>query len=147
MRPQIMYIEDKSSGLVGPARIGRVHFSKTGATLTYAGRSFQSLKGSGFKANYFDVDNGDHFWISGPRRDGADGLYGRVKQADDVNADVADEYWRDFRGSGAPTPTTGTAVPASADCHLTTLTPMPTNQGRKHRRVTRSVNARISQVE
>ncbi len=102
MRPKIMYIEDKSSGLVGCARIGRVHFSKTGATLTYAGRAFQSLKGSGFKANYIDVENGDHFWISGPRRDGADGLYGRVTEAGDVDADVADEYWRGIRGLVRP---------------------------------------------
>lgn len=29
-----MYIEDKSTGLTGPARIGRVSFSKTGQTLS-----------------------------------------------------------------------------------------------------------------
>jgi hypothetical protein len=38
-----------SSRLVGPARMGRVSFSKTGETLYYKGKSFQSLKGSGFK--------------------------------------------------------------------------------------------------
>jgi hypothetical protein len=30
---KIMYIEDKSSGLEGEARIGRIFFSKTGKTL------------------------------------------------------------------------------------------------------------------
>ena len=59
-----MYIEDKSGGLIGPARIGRVRFSKTGRTIYYRGRSFQSLKGLGFKANFYDVETGDHFWIS-----------------------------------------------------------------------------------
>ena len=93
-----MYIENKSGGLTGPYRIGRVRFSKTGATLTYAGRSFQSLKGQGFKANYFDLETGDQFWTSGPRHDGADGLYGRITGADDVDEDVAEEYWRDIRG-------------------------------------------------
>lgn len=93
-----MYIEDKSSGLTGPCRIGRVYFSKTGATLTYAGRTFQSLKGGGYKANYRDVSSGAHFWISGPRRDGADGLYGRVTEASDVDDDVAEAYWNDIRG-------------------------------------------------
>ncbi len=97
MQTRIMYIEDKSRGLSGPCRIGRVTFSKTGSTITYGGRSFQSLKGSGFKANYFDVERGDRFWISGPRRDGADGLYGRITQPDDVDGDVAEEYWRDIR--------------------------------------------------
>ena len=50
-----MYIEDKSDGLSGPARIGRVGLSKTGKTLYYRGRVFQSLKGGGFKSNYFDI--------------------------------------------------------------------------------------------
>ena len=100
MRSRIMYVEDKSGGLARPGRIGRVFFSKTGATLTYAGRSFQSLKGSGFKANYFDVETFDPFWISGPRRDGADGLYGRITVAEDVDSDVAEAYWRDIRRLG-----------------------------------------------
>ena len=98
MRPRIMYIEDKSGGLTGPGRIGLVQFSKTGATLHYGGRSFRGLKGEGFKANYFDVDSGDQFWISGPRRDGSDGLYGRITQPEDVDADVAETYWREVRG-------------------------------------------------
>jgi hypothetical protein len=74
-KTRIMYIEDKSGGLEGPARIGRVTFSKSGRSLTYGGRTFQSLGGSGFKANYVDVDTRDEFWISGPRKDGADRLY------------------------------------------------------------------------
>lgn len=102
MRSRIMYIEDKSEGLANAGRIGRVTFSKTGATLRYAGRAFQSLKGSGFKANYFDVETGVGFWISGPRRDGADGLYGRLTQPEDVDIDVAETYWRDIRGMAHP---------------------------------------------
>ena len=94
---RIMYIEIKSEGLSGgEARIGRVTFSKSGATLYYHGRSFRSLKGAGFKANYYDVETGEEFWISGPKRDGGDRLYGeRVPiQIDD---DVREEYWRDIR--------------------------------------------------
>jgi heptaprenylglyceryl phosphate synthase len=37
MKFRIMYIEDKSKGLNGPARIGRVRLSKTGETLYYGG--------------------------------------------------------------------------------------------------------------
>jgi hypothetical protein len=71
-KTRIMYIEreNKSTSLNGPARIGRVAFSKTGKTISYGGRTFQSLKGSGFKANYFDTETGEWFWISGPRKDG-----------------------------------------------------------------------------
>ncbi|MEM1160419.1 MAG: 1-deoxy-D-xylulose-5-phosphate synthase [Pseudomonadota bacterium] len=71
-----MYIEDKSEGLEGPARIGRVYFSKSGKTLYYRGLTFQRLKGSGFKANYFETGSGDQFWISGPRKDRNNRLYG-----------------------------------------------------------------------
>jgi hypothetical protein len=101
-RTRIMYVECKSGGLANPGRIGRVAFSKSGATLSYGGRRFQSLKGRGSKANYFDLESGEAFWISGPRRDGADGLYGRLTQAEDVDADVSDAYWRDIRGRRRP---------------------------------------------
>jgi len=96
-----MYIENKSaqppglSGVRGPARIGRVSFSKTGKSLCYGGKTFRSLKGSGFKANYFDVDSNEHYWISGPKKNGADGLYGpRPTPIDD---DVREEYWTVIR--------------------------------------------------
>lgn len=101
MKSRIMYIESKASDLVGPARIGRVTFSKTGATIYYAGKSFESLKGSGFKANYFEVESGDHYWISGPRKDGQDALYA-TGIAPEIDADVHDEYWSEIRGMQAP---------------------------------------------
>jgi len=90
-RSRIMYIEDKSEGLNGPARIGRVYFSRSGKSLYYQSKVFQSLKGSGFKANYFDVDTGDHFWISGPRKDQNDRLYGGFRDVE-IDDDVQDEY-------------------------------------------------------
>ena len=78
MKTRITYIEDKSRGLTGPARIGRVTYSKNGRTLHYGGRRFQSLRGMGFKLNYFDVETGERCWILGCRKDGADRLYGNV---------------------------------------------------------------------
>jgi hypothetical protein len=45
-----MYIESKADGLSGPARIGRVSFSKTGRTLYYGGKEFRSLEGMGVHA-------------------------------------------------------------------------------------------------
>jgi hypothetical protein len=96
-----MYIENKSgqlpgqSGVRGPARIGRVTFSKTGKTIHYKGKLFRSLKGHGFKANFRDVETWDEYWISGPRKDGEDGLYGyRPTPIDD---DVREEYWTVIR--------------------------------------------------
>lgn len=99
-KTRIMYIENKSAGLNGPARIGRVVFSKTGKSISYDGRTFQSLKGSGFKANYFDIETGEPFWISGPRKDGKDRLYCNSVVAVDVDTDIAEEYWQEIRGGG-----------------------------------------------
>lgn len=91
-----MYIERKAGNLTGPARIGRVTYSKTGATIYYQGRAFRSLKGAGFKANYYEVETGDEYWISGPRRDGSDALYA-TNIPTSIDADVQDEYWSDIR--------------------------------------------------
>src|SRR5260370_9277582 len=99
--PRIMYIENKSarppgqSGIRGPARIGRVSFSKTGKSLYYDGKTFQSLKGSRKKANYFDVDSHEEYWISGPKKNGADGLYG--PRPTPIDNDVREEYWTVIR--------------------------------------------------
>ena len=89
-----MYIEPKSGVASLQANIGRIGFSKTGKTLEYGGRKFQSMKG-GYKANFFDVDSGEEYWISGCRKDGNDGLY---RITIHVDQDVREEYWRDIRG-------------------------------------------------
>jgi hypothetical protein len=89
-----MWIERKD-GLSGPARIGRVTYSKTRQTLSYRGQVFQSLKGGGFKSNYYDVESGEGYWISGCHKDGMDALYSTDVEIDD---DVREEYWTVIRG-------------------------------------------------
>lgn len=96
MKTRIMYIEYKGEGVSGPARIGRVTFSKSGKSLYYQGRHFQTLAGRGLKVNYFDVVTGEEYWISGCKRDGMDRLYSGVVEIDE---DVAEEYWREMRGA------------------------------------------------
>jgi hypothetical protein len=96
---RIMFIEKKSGALTGPARIGRVTFSKTGRTIYYQGRKFQSLKGAGFKANYFDVESGETYWISGPKKNGCDFLYGGGGA--EIDEDCREEYWTKIRKSPA----------------------------------------------
>lgn len=97
IKTRIMYIENKAEGLNGPARIGRVALSRSGQSLRYGEKVFQRLGGQGFKANYFDADTGDHYWISGPRKDGADRLYANSTMPVEIDADVAEEYWREIR--------------------------------------------------
>ncbi len=96
-----MYIERKAGELVGNARIGRVRFSKTGRTITYGNKTFKSLKGNGFKANFYHVESGEHPWISGPRKDGNDRLYGE-RLPTIVDDDVSEEYWTQIRGELKP---------------------------------------------
>ena len=92
---RVMYIENKSAGsdlpgIQGPARIGRVVFSKSRQSLSYRGRTFARYKG-GYKFNHYDVESHEEYWISGPRRDGADGLYG--PRPTPIDEDVREEYW------------------------------------------------------
>jgi hypothetical protein len=89
-----MYIESKAASLNGPARIGRVTYSKTGRTIFYRGQEFINIRG--FKANYVDVSSRDEYWISGPRRDGQDRLYASNLPVE-VDEDVREEYWTDIR--------------------------------------------------
>ena len=92
-----MYIERKAGGLESEARIGRVTFSRTGRTLYCRARAFRSLKGGGFKANYYDVQTGEDYWISGPKRDGTDRLYKGKTPAVTIDEDVREEYWTQVR--------------------------------------------------
>jgi len=95
-KSRIMYIERKAEGLNGPARIGRATFSKTGRTVEYQGRNFEKARG-GYKWNHFDVETGDRYWISGPRRDGEDRLYPQSTQPVEIDEDVRKEYWTEIR--------------------------------------------------
>ena len=97
-----MYMENKSAqGLNAVGRVGRVHFSKTGKTIYYKDSVFHRLGGQGFKANYYDENTGDQWWISGPHKDGHDRLYGG-QLGIEIDEDVAEEYWRDVRGMEPP---------------------------------------------
>ena len=92
-----MYIECKAGGLSGPARIGRVRFSKSRRTLYYGDQPLRRLPAGGYKANHYDVATGEEYWVSGPKRDGRDRLYGERVPVH-VDEDVRAEYWSHIRG-------------------------------------------------
>ncbi len=97
MTTRIMWIENKTAGdgLAGPARIGRVTFTKSGKSVRYQGRLLQPSTQVGLKANYFDSESGEEYWVSGCRKDGMDALYATDVEIDE---DVREEYWRTIRG-------------------------------------------------
>ena len=89
---RIMYIELKSGYADnGPARIGRVTFSKTGRTIYYGKLKLRRIKGGGTGSNYVDVETGDEYWISGVKENRQDRHWagsGSVR----IDADARDEY-------------------------------------------------------
>ena len=92
MKPRIMYIEYKGNEITGPARIGRVSFSKTGRSLYYKNKTLLPIQG--YKTNHADSETGEEYWVSGCRRDGNDRLYPGVVEVDE---DVREEYWTQIR--------------------------------------------------
>lgn len=75
----------------GPAWIGRVTLSNSGATVYFNGRALTRAKGRGISGNHFDVESGDEFWISRPKKNGEDrrrGCSARIL----IEAAVVDEY-------------------------------------------------------
>jgi hypothetical protein len=89
-----MYIEIKTNGLMGQGRIGLVKFSKTGKTLYYGKRVLVSASSFPLKANYYESETLEDFWVSGPRKDGKDSLFSGVIEIDE---DVREEYWTNVR--------------------------------------------------
>jgi hypothetical protein len=99
-KSRIMYMELKEGhGDSGPARIGRVRFSQTGRTLYYKDKRFRSCGGQGIAGNYRDVDTGEEYWISGPKKNGEDRHWAGSGPVE-IDPDVAEEYWSTIRGSG-----------------------------------------------
>lgn len=93
-----MYIEQKSNVIDdrGPARIGRVTFSKTGKTLYYRDLKLQSLKGAGGGANYLDLDTGEEYWVSGCKKNGEDRHWAGGGPVE-IDPDVREAYWAEIR--------------------------------------------------
>ena len=89
-----MFIEPGGGLGAYDARIGLVSFSKTGKTLKYDGREFQSLNGFGYKTNYYDTKTGEEYWISGPKKNGKDALYSLNIMIDE---NIREEYWTSIR--------------------------------------------------
>lgn len=99
MKPRIMYIELKTHpgghDDKGPARIGRVTYSKTGATIYYKGKKF--VRGGVLCGNYTDMESGDSYWISGPKKNGEDRYPWAQNTPVEIDEDIREEYWTTIR--------------------------------------------------
>jgi hypothetical protein len=94
VRREIRYVELKTGfNDDGPASISWVTFSKTNRTIYHQGRTLQRIIRGGNGSNHRDVDTGEHFWISGVKKNGEDRHWagkGRVV----VDEDAREEYER-----------------------------------------------------
>ena len=71
MKSDIVYVEIKTgTNHNGKAWIGKCFFSKSGQTIYFNGKVLQ--KGQGISSNYFDIENGNGYWISGVKKNGED---------------------------------------------------------------------------
>lgn len=71
MQYRIMYIELKSGySDDGPAWIGRVAFSKSGQTIYFNDKALKKFQG--ISGNFYDVESGEEYWVSGVKKDGSD---------------------------------------------------------------------------
>ena len=46
--------------------------SKSGRTLYYRGKRLRRIVGGGGGSDYYDLDNGDEYWVSGVKKSGED---------------------------------------------------------------------------
>jgi hypothetical protein len=69
----LRYIELKSGhGDSGPAWIALVTMSRSGSTVYFDDRALKRLKGGGVSGNFFDLESGQEFWVSGVKKNGED---------------------------------------------------------------------------
>ncbi|MBL7560351.1 hypothetical protein JAO71_11115 [Olleya sp. YSTF-M6] len=73
MKPELKYIELKSGfGDTGPAWIGMAEFSKSGRTVYFNGKALKNSNAQGIAGNYYDIESGDEYWVSGIKKNGTD---------------------------------------------------------------------------
>lgn len=73
MKSEIKYLELKTGySHNGPAWIGLVSFSKSGKTIYFNGKAFQSIGSDRARGNFYDIESGEEYWISGVKKDQTD---------------------------------------------------------------------------
>ncbi len=90
-RRRVMYVESKGGSIDGvQGRIGWVSFSKTGQTVYYRGRTLQ--RGGGVSGNFFDVESGEEYWVSGVKQRGSNTHPVERGIRVEVDPDAVEEY-------------------------------------------------------
>ena len=73
MKTELKYIELVNGfSHDGPAWIGLASFSKSGKTVYFDGKAFQRVGSDRTGGNFYDIESGDEYWISGIKKDMSD---------------------------------------------------------------------------
>jgi hypothetical protein len=84
---RVMFVQLKTGHNTdqGPAWISRVRFNRSWKTAYWHGKTLRRWRGMS-DANFYDVDSGAEYWLSGPHRDQADTRYSNIRPTidDDV---------------------------------------------------------------
>lgn len=91
MDAKLIYVE-LSTGFNhnGPAWIGKADYSRSKQTIYFNGKALKKMSGD-VASNYFDMETGDKYWISGIKKSGQDRHWagsGKIM----IDKDVIDEY-------------------------------------------------------
>lgn len=100
-----MYVQLKTGYDIdrGPAWIARIRFSKTWRTAYFRDHVLRRVTGyahANHDSNFFDVETGDEYWISGPKRNRSDGRYSNERPS--IDADALDDYRAFLAGEPLP---------------------------------------------
>jgi hypothetical protein len=82
----------------GPAWISRVRFTKTWKTAYWHGRTLRRWQGA--SASFYDVETGEEYWLSGPKRDRTDGRYSSAPP--EIDPDAREAYEAFLAGEPLP---------------------------------------------
>ena len=73
MKTELKYIELVNGfSHDGPAWIGLASFSKSGKTVYFDGKAFQRVGSDRTGGNFYDIESGNEYWISGVKKDMTD---------------------------------------------------------------------------
>ena len=100
MKTDIVYVEiETGTNHNGKAWIGKCFYSKTGQTIYFNGNIYRKSKGS--SSNYFDIESGNRFWISGVKKDGND-RHKFGKGIIEIDQSIVEEYLKKITETELP---------------------------------------------
>jgi len=92
VKENLLYVELKTGyNDNGPVWIGKGRYSKSGSTIYFNGRALKSCGGQGVGANYFDMETGEEYWVSGIKKNQQD-RHWAGSGAVMIDKSVVDEY-------------------------------------------------------